>query len=1117
MTAFTITSPVNIDTLTPKTGGDTYTINGGELIIDSDTRYSKNATPTTGSLWARTISSTLWGKIKIDGKNCFYVAYTGGIWNVPVAWTTISQGGTSAELLGVWSAWNVPPTTAGSAMPATWYIKFKNKTGSFSAWALTGIGATCSGVEEVWVIEVNVRWPSATTVPRLWDFIIDWDDYYAGVTTGVRGQTIQLPASLPNTFYFYVEIETSPWSNIYEKYPTVILQNANSPTDEVTGKVVFRDNQGLITIGSDGINNVFYLPPAGCKIRTPNIVLTTTSTTGFWTNTLVASLLGRWSFTTTWGGAIDIRKCHMLWYMNLIQAFSVRLEDVWYDNACLLIEVASPLLLKNNVCSYTFTSTTSTGFNIQYCTNKDNLIENDISVSHVGGNLTHKIRFDQSVATIRNANHFYLTTTTSSTVCGILALQSDLKIEWTIQTIWGRNFFSQATTFDIENILYGQSWISPASAAFLSAVAIDIKAKGIVRGFSVTDPLKAPYWPVFLVATSWELETRNIGTFASPIDLGNRSAYVFSHNTNAVGKMKRCYFKNTRTGFILWDNSTPLTIENSSWDYNDNQNILGINSLSKWIWCTNSVLAQSSVYWYHFADIFNSETTGRLVIACNEPTTETASYVITTGTARFTSANGVIMPTLWDSVTWEWQYKIKGHTGFQNTAPTLTGTNTGNMSYEYALDTGSGYGAWTLLSGANLSAETISSDGFKIKVRVTTITADTGNVLNFLRIDTTTTATDQSTKLYPLDLTNVTFTGVEIGANVGLIQSGVLYANEVTTATTHTIKVTDYIENPALGYTLRIRKPWYEPLVFTLTDEWDIEIPVQQIEILDITGLAIYNRWDDSTSAYISFDSPYRRIDIGNIKVTAEDLFDVYSEYSITDTGMLAPYAMKFDGRDILLLDTWILRRKLIGDTNAGIDANVTSEANPLDNPVDEVNGSVQIYARAVRNADGGAGGGIDEVTFHAYLDSYANKDDWKATIPTDYAKESTSQAIKTKTDTLVNTDLTGIATTSDVVTAKNEIIAEIGTIDIDTSLLATKENQKLLELIGYAILKKTPYKDYVVEYFDNPNFTLEVTDDAITFEICEETSTISLEVPTFETELTTQTESEILIQANNC
>ena len=44
MATYTITTPVNIDTLTAKTGGDIYNINGGILTVDQDSRVGLNQT-----------------------------------------------------------------------------------------------------------------------------------------------------------------------------------------------------------------------------------------------------------------------------------------------------------------------------------------------------------------------------------------------------------------------------------------------------------------------------------------------------------------------------------------------------------------------------------------------------------------------------------------------------------------------------------------------------------------------------------------------------------------------------------------------------------------------------------------------------------------------------------------------------------------------------------------------------------------------------------------------------------------------------------------------------------------------------------------------------------------
>ncbi len=42
MAAFTISTAQNIDQLTSKTGGDTYSVSGGTLTIDQDSRVGLN-------------------------------------------------------------------------------------------------------------------------------------------------------------------------------------------------------------------------------------------------------------------------------------------------------------------------------------------------------------------------------------------------------------------------------------------------------------------------------------------------------------------------------------------------------------------------------------------------------------------------------------------------------------------------------------------------------------------------------------------------------------------------------------------------------------------------------------------------------------------------------------------------------------------------------------------------------------------------------------------------------------------------------------------------------------------------------------------------------------------
>ena len=209
-------------------------------------------------------------------------------------------------------------------------------------------------------------------------------------------------------------------------------------------------------------------------------------------------------------------------------------------------------------------------------------------------------------------------------------------------------------------------------------------------------------------------------------------------------------------------------------DGGDSQAIAGVNCLIRGGRWTNSVTGQSSVYGRHWEDAFVSTTAGRLLIAMNEPLTATIDQVtITAGTPKFTSAGTVNMPTLGDQIVWEMPYFAIGHTALANIAPTITGTNTGNFTFEYQIDLGSGYnGSWLALTGANLSSHTIpafvnlyNQGGFKLKVRATVSSANVTNALTYIRIDTVTNATEYQ-RQYPFYVPEVGYSGTLSGSNI---------------------------------------------------------------------------------------------------------------------------------------------------------------------------------------------------------------------------------------------------------------------------------------------------------------------------------------------------------------
>lgn len=222
----TITTDTFLDGGTARTAGESWTCNGGVLTVRTDTRWHANAPAAmTGSLASITVSSTLGGGVMFDGRNVRWLAYSSGTGNVPAIGTTVSQGGVSGYLLGVWSAIDAAPTAVGAAMPATGFLKFREVTGGpFAAGALTGIGASASGADVTGWIEVVMDQSTTITVSRKGSGSVtrgDW--FYLDNTDGTVGQVIKTPSNGGGTGTSSpgIWVETGVGTNQYEFWPAL--------------------------------------------------------------------------------------------------------------------------------------------------------------------------------------------------------------------------------------------------------------------------------------------------------------------------------------------------------------------------------------------------------------------------------------------------------------------------------------------------------------------------------------------------------------------------------------------------------------------------------------------------------------------------------------------------------------------------------------------------------------------------------------------------------------------------------------------------------------------------------------------------------------------------------
>lgn len=803
----TITADTFLDGGTARTAGEVWTMNGGVLTVRTDTRVHANAPAgMTGTLSNVTIDSARGGGILLDGRGVRWMAFSAGGGVVPAIGTSVTQGGVSGYLLGVWADLTSAPLAAGAAMPTTGFLKFRSVTGGvFAVGALTGITADAAEPDRVGWIEVVADQSMAFTVPRLGFFRTRGDWFDLGVTSGAAGQIVQVPTNGggANTFVPGVWIETAVGSNQYEFFPGLVgtyFAAANLSTD-ARSKFVHSIGSGQVRIGNDGTANAGFVPPAGCRIRIPNVIGRQCTTAARAVNAAPAGTLAtRPDFVTTSAGEIDMEYFINDWYHLFSAAYVVRMVHVASFDAHSSTNEASPMLLQDyglgasagtSIC-LTLTSCFLGGL-IEDCKfERGNATTNGHAVSMTQVfDLTFR-RVKAGVVTFgRSSGRSF-----NASQCNGLVFEDCTQVN--ASSIFSACFRLRVNQFDhTDRYLNSTIATAPLAMFTINTASDDIiienltfGLKGTVAGFHNC------YDNMFTVTQTTNLLIRNAGTPSSPLLCASAalaSNYIWTDTGSCADiTIKRVFLNFTRTGVFLTANTTKNVLLESVVGSVGSVVIASVNTVLKGIRCaSNAVTAQTSVYGTLVHDMFDGDTSGRVWWTMNEPTAENDEFVTLTKVGAlggYTSANSIALPTVGDRVVIEMPYFAKGHTAFANVAPTLTGTNTGNHLFEYDIDTGSGWsGVYKTLNGANLSAEVISpSTGFKLRLRITTSVASPTNAVSFVRINTVTTLVAQRGNLYPLETAIAAYrlTGLVPGTEVVVFNNADVELNRQVVAGT---------------------------------------------------------------------------------------------------------------------------------------------------------------------------------------------------------------------------------------------------------------------------------------------------------------------------------------------
>lgn len=790
MATYTITTAQNIDELTAKAGGDTYNVNGGTLTIDQDSRVGLNQT-TSSTLGPITISASLGGTVNIDGTDIWMIPYTSGSGNVPAWNTVITRNTGTGKLIGVHSSLTAASTATGAAMPATGFIRVKQKSGDYTAGALTGITATASDAGRVGWLEIVADDASTTTANRLGAFNVTGEWYEIGTTSGASNQTMQIPSNGVLQHVAGVFIETSVGSGVFEEYPNAGIVTTTG-TEAARGKCVWIDNTGLVRIGNSGAATNGYTPVSGLRVVIGNVFLRCCTTAARTANVIPnATIATRYDFTTTGGGVITLDKCDMAWYFSCSQAYSVNVSNTGFMDGILLNEIAQPMTFSHvMVGNKPTTALVVAPLTMTLCLAGGTFTDCTFQrVATAANNSTNVIMTDCDGFTFTRVTSRYAALRAHTLPVSLTATRVNNTTFDTPRIIDGQVSLVTCTNVRFDDTIYiggvsgTTSATNPCTAFLLTSNCLNT----VIDGLTLPVTNNHPYTALFSigVAGCTNTDIRNIGTYASPLSLGSASAtgLIFTLATSAAAlntRVQRVYCSNTRTGIMTGDNSSKgLIMDNVFGDYADAADVSAVlNMTQRMIGGTKALTAQTGIYGTHWMDYYTSTTAGRLAIVMNEATAETNSLITLANGAAFTSAGGLYMPVIGHQAVFETPEYVIGHTAFTNSALVMAGGTVGNYRFEYSIDLndGNGYSAMTSAVhtaaqlGTALNGETIDPVlGFKLILQIDTTTTN-ATAITSVYMPMTSTTTTQAYQ-YPLDTITLQLTGLVTGSDIVVLQA----------------------------------------------------------------------------------------------------------------------------------------------------------------------------------------------------------------------------------------------------------------------------------------------------------------------------------------------------------
>ena len=858
----TITTTEYLDSGTARTAGENWTINGGNLIIRTDTRWHAGSPASmTGVLGTLSFSSSYGGAFTIDGTKVRWIAYTDGSGTVPAIGTTLTQGAVSGYILAFYANLTSAPTAIGGAVPATGFIKFREVTGgTYSAGAVTASSAsvTLSGADVTGWIEVVCDQIKQHSLVEIGDGVNITGEWFSlGTTSGSPNQVVSFPLNGggTNTYITGIQIETAPGSDIYEWYPAMDTTYSSAFTATTLGtdaraKVVYFPIDGTVIIGSNGTTNIGFTPAAGCKIRMPNVLLRQCTSAARATNVRPNSVSSRPKFTGGGsGGKISISKCQSDWEIAPYNLTAFTLVDAALEGQHSLGICQKPLTYTNVL--FGNTANANNGAIIFNAGTRNLTFTNCVIISTLN-NTPSSISSSKNI-TFNNCTIMQCFNRSNGSVTVSISSSSDIVFN-NLKIMGGNVNISSCTRISFNNTDYCDRQVGATTSSggvhlFNVTSSNNVTIDGVSFGLYNTIAACHPYNSILSTGyCTGNIVLQNIGTYNNRANFGGNSTLYPNFIWQSTGpdtgvKIKRIYISGTRsaTSYPLFNIADFQTDDCAVEDVFTNQSVTGATGISG----SNIILRNVGIQYNNLTitgaqgsvwlSVFPSSTVGRIYWRAHPPGDYSSYSTLTVANAAsgYSGAGQILLKNVGDNVISECPWSFKSHTSFANSAISITGTNTANMTYQYQIDTGTGYsGTWKTLNGANLSAEVISQTGFKLKIKIQCTVANISNAVTGFYILTNSSAAAQTDNLYPLSVSTLGFTNLVPGSEVRVYAgtdpatSVEIGGTEATSGSTFSFYHSNAGQDGviaifALGY-----QPIYLPYTFKSTDD---SILIQQV------------------------------------------------------------------------------------------------------------------------------------------------------------------------------------------------------------------------------------------------------------------------------------------------